>query len=463
VSLADPHVKRSALERAASARGSAASSAEVVVVGLGYVGAVTAACLAERGHSVTGVDVDPLKVDEMDRGRSPVVEPHLPQLIAAGRASGRLAVTTGIADAARGCDVIVVCVGTPDRSDGTVDFTQIERVSVEIGYALADAERFTVVVFRSTVPPGTVDGRLRPLLEEFSGRRASVDFGVAMAPEFLREGSSVQDFFEPALTVVGVSDERTFSVVEHLFGGTEHPAHPLSVEAAEALKYACNTYHALKVSFANEIGRLLKARGVDSREVMRVFCLEDRLNISPAYLRPGFAFGGSCLPKDLAALVHVAREDNVEIPVIASITRSNETHLRLAARRVLDSDVREATLLGLSFKAETDDLRHSPFVELAETLLGKGIRLRIFDPIVNPERLIGANRRYVESRLPHLGEILASTPAEALRASRFAIVGTADPAAVEAILKARPEHVLDLHGGLGHEVEALPGYEGLAW
>ena len=258
MTLADTHVKRSALERAARARGDVASSAEVVVVGLGYVGAVTAACLAERGHSVTGVDVDPLKVDEMDRGRSPVVEPHLRQLIAAGRASGRLAVTTRIADAARRCDVIVVCVGTPDRSDGTVDFSQIERVSVEIGYALADAERFTVVVFRSTVLPGTVDGRLRPLLEEFSGKRAGVDFGVAMAPEFLREGSSVQDFFEPALTVVGVSDERTFSVAEHLFGGAERPRRPALRGGGRGTEVRVQRIHALKVSFANEIARLLK-------------------------------------------------------------------------------------------------------------------------------------------------------------------------------------------------------------
>ena len=285
-----------------------------------------------------------------------------------------------------------------------------------------------------------------------------------MAPEFLREGSSVQDFFEPALSVVGVNDERTFGAVEHLFGGIEYPAHALPVEAAEALKYACNAYHALKVTFANEIGRLLKARGVDSREVMRLFCLEDRLNISPAYLRPGFAFGGSCLPKDLAALVHVARVDDVEIPVIGSIMRSNETHLSLAARRVLDSGVREVALLGLSFKAETDDLRHSPFVELAETLLGKGIRLRIFDPIVNPERLIGANRRYVESRLPAPQrhprvDTDGSPPTSAVRESS----ARQTPSRSRRSLRLVRTHVLDVHGALGSEVEALPGYEGLAW
>jgi GDP-mannose 6-dehydrogenase len=433
----------------------------VVVVGLGYVGAVTSACLAARGHSVVGVDVDPLKVDEMDRGRSPVVEPRLAELISAERSSGRLSVSTSLDDASNGCDVIIVCVGTPSRSDGTVDFSHIERVSVEIGRVLRAAQKFTVVVVRSTVPPGTVAKRLRPLIEKESGGRAGVDFGIAMAPEFLREGSGVQDFFEPALTVIGAADERSFEIVRDLFG--DAATHALPLDAAESLKYACNAFHALKVTFANEMGRLLKDRGVDSREVMRLFCLDDRLNISPAYLRPGFAFGGSCLPKDLAALTHVARLDDVEIPVIANILRSNDSHLRLTVRRVLDSGVRDVALLGLSFKAETDDLRHSPFVELAELLLGKGIRLRIFDPIVNPERLIGANRRYIESHLPHLGEILTSTPADALRDAPFALVGTADEESVQALLQARPQHVLDLNGRLGAQVEALPGYEGVAW
>jgi GDP-mannose 6-dehydrogenase len=436
---------------------------DVVVVGLGYVGAVTAACLAHQGHSVTGVDLDPLKVAEMDAGRSPVIEPRLQELISAGRSSGRLSVTTALEGVLSRHSVVVVCVGTPARSDGTVDLAQIERVSSEIGRQLAQDDAFTTVVYRSTVPPGTVDGRLKPLLEQASGRTAGIDFGVAMAPEFLREGSGVQDFFDPALTVVGVDDERAFEAVRYLFGGEERPAMRIQLDAAESLKYACNVYHALKVTFTNEIGRLLKAQGVDSREVMRVFCQERRLNISPAYLRPGFAFGGSCLPKDLAALTHVARLSDVEMPVVGSIMRSNDAHLRVAVRRVLDSGTREVALLGLSFKAETDDLRHSPFVELAELLLGKGVRLRIFDPIVNPEKLIGANRRYMETHLPHLREMLASTPGAALESAEYAVVGTADTEVIDAVLAAGPEHVLDLHGDLGEEIEALPGYEGIAW
>ena len=436
---------------------------DVVVVGLGYVGAVTSACLADLGHSVIGVDVDRLKVEEIDAGRSPIVEPRLEELIRSGRTSGRLTVTTSLGEVIPRSDVVIVCVGTPARSDGTVNLEQIERVTGEIGRELARVERFVAVVYRSTVPPGTVEGRLRPVLERESSRQAGRDFGVAMTPEFLREGSGVDDFFDPPFTVVGARDERTMQLVTELFAELNRPIQPVSVEAAESLKYACNAYHAMKVTFANEIGRLLRATGVDSREVMEVFCEDDRLNISRAYLRPGFAFGGSCLPKDLTALMHLARVHDVDVPMLGGVMRSNESHLRLAVRRVLDMEARDVALLGLSFKAQTDDLRESPFVELAETLVGKGTRLRIYDPIVNPDRLIGANRRYVESRLPHLREMLAPTPGAALEDASVAVVGTADPQTIGALVEARPKHVLDVHGRLGEDVEAMAGYEGLAW
>jgi GDP-mannose 6-dehydrogenase len=435
----------------------------VVVVGLGYVGAVTAACLAELGHSVVGVDVDAQKVEEIDAGRSPIVEPRLEELVAKGRASGRLRVTTELGVALRSCQVVMVSVGTPARSDGTVDLGHVERVTGEIGRELQDADEFVVVVYRSTVPPGTVDGRLRPLLETESGLRADDDFGLAMAPEFLREGSGVADFFDPPFVVAGVREARTLAFITGLFSGLGRPTRALSIEQAEALKYACNAFHAVKITFANEIGRLLGAVDVDAREVMNAFCEDERLNISTAYLRPGFAFGGSCLPKDMRALLHLARVHDVDVPMLGGIMRSNESHLRLAVRRVLDTGARHVALLGLSFKPETDDLRESPFVEAAETLVGKGTRLRIFDPIVNPERLIGTNRRYIESRLPHLQEMLVSSPGEALLDAPVAVVGTSDASTVKALVSARPEHVLDLHGGLGPEVEALPGYEGIAW
>jgi GDP-mannose 6-dehydrogenase len=435
----------------------------VAVIGLGYVGAVTSACLAEMGHAVVGVDVDRQKVAEIEAGHSPIVEPRLEELVAAGRKTGRLQVTTDLADALRTCDLVMVCVGTPARSDGTVNLEHVERVSGEIGRELASADRFIAVVYRSTVPPGTVDGRLRPVLERESSLRADEDFGVAMAPEFLREGSGVSDFFEPPFIVAGVRDDRTLSIVTDLFAGLERPTHALTIEQAESLKYACNAYHALKITFANEVGRLLGAVGVDAREVMQVFCEDEHLNISTAYLRPGFAFGGSCLPKDMRALMHLARVNDVETPVLTGILRSNESHLRSAVRRVLDAEARDVALLGLSFKPETDDLRESPYVELAETLVGKGVRLRIYDPIVNPDRLIGANRRYIESHLPHLQEMLVSTPDAALDGVRVAVVGTSDSATIRALVAARPDRVLDVHGRLGAEAEALPGYEGIAW
>jgi GDP-mannose 6-dehydrogenase len=436
---------------------------EVAVVGLGYVGAVTSACLAEMGHTVIGVDVDRQKVDEIEAGRSPIVEPRLEELVGAGRRTDRLQVTTDLARALGTCDVVMVCVGTPARSDGTVNLEHVERVSGEIGRELAGAEQFVAVVYRSTVPPGTVDGELRPVLERESSRKADDDFGVAMAPEFLREGSGVADFFEPPFIVAGVRDERTLGVVTELFAGLERPTHALSIEQAESLKYACNAYHALKITFANEVGRLLGAVGVDAREVMTIFCEDDSLNISTAYLRPGFAFGGSCLPKDMRALMHLARIHDVDVPMLTGILRSNESHLRLAVRRVLDVEAREVALLGLSFKPETDDLRESPYVELAETLVGKGVRLRIYDPIVNPERLIGANRRYIESHLPHLQEMLVPTAEAALREARVAVVGTSDAEAIRSLVAARPDHILDVHGRLGADAEALPGYEGIAW
>ena len=436
---------------------------EVAVIGLGYVGAVTAACLAELGHDVVGVDIDRAKVEELDQGRSPVIEPRLDELVAAARASSRLRVTTDLADALPEADLVLVCVGTPPRSDGTVNLEHVERITVEIAREIRESGRFVAVVYRSTVPPGTVDGTLRPLLERESGRRVDVDFGVAMAPEFLREGSGVEDFFDPPFTVVGVRDERTFAAISELFAALDRPLHATSIDAAESLKYACNAFHALKVTFANEIGRLLGAVGVDSREVMEIFRRDDRLNISEAYLRPGFAFGGSCLPKDLRALMHVARVHDVDVPMLGGILRSNDSHVGLAVRRVLDTGARDVALLGLSFKPQTDDLRESPFVEVAETLLGKGVRLRIYDPVVNPERLVGANLRYVESRLPHLREMLCSAPEEALAGAEVAIVGTSDTAALGALLAAPPARVLDVQGRLGAEIEALPGYEGLAW
>ena len=436
---------------------------KVVIVGLGYVGAVTAACLSKLGHSVIGVDVDPHKLEPLERGVSPIVEPGLGELVAAGRASGALRVSSDLAAAAADADIVLVSVGTPSRSDGTVDLGFVERVTEELGQVVAARTSFLAVVYRSTVPPGTVDGRLRPIIERTSGRRAGEHFGVAMVPEFLREGSSVADFFAPPFTVAGVRDDRTLELVTDTFPTNEQAIHTVSIEAAESIKYACNAYHALKITFANEMGRLLSAVDVDARDVMRVFCEDRQLNISAAYLRPGFSFGGSCLPKDLRALMHIARISDVDLPMLNGVMRSNESHLRLAMRRILDSGERAVALLGLSFKPQTDDLRESPYVELAELLVGKGLDVRIFDPIIQPDRLFGSNRQYIEQRLPHLQRMLCSTADEALRGAGVVVVATSDRDALQAVIEAPPRVVLDLDGSVGPDVEALPGYSGIAW
>jgi len=435
----------------------------VVVVGLGYVGAVTAACLSKLGHSVVGVDIDPHKLEPLERGVSPIVEPGLGELIATGVESGRLRVSSDLAASAADADVVLVSVGTPARSDGTVDLGFVERVTEELGGVIASRSAFIAILYRSTVPPGTVDGGLRPILEEASGRKADDAFGIGMVPEFLREGSSVADFFDPPFTAAGVRDDRTLALVKDLFSAIEQPLHALSIEAAESLKYACNAYHAVKITFANEIGRLLSAVDVDTRDVMRVFCEDRNLNVSAAYLRPGFSFGGSCLPKDLRALMHLARVTDVELPMLNGVMRSNESHLRSATRRILDTGERVVALLGLSFKPQTDDLRESPYVELAEFLGGKGVEVRIFDPIIQPDRLFGANRQYVERHLPHLQRMLCSTPEDALDGAGVAVVATSDADVLRALLSGPPAVVLDLHGSVGPELEALPGYSGIAW
>ena len=452
-------------ERVAAAivTGETTARMNIVVVGLGYVGAVTAACLSKLGHSVVGVDIDPQKLEPLERGTSPIVEPGLDELVKSGRESNRLRVSSDLAATARDADVVLVSVGTPARSDGTVDLGFVERVTEELGAVLADRSSFLAIVYRSTVPPGTVDGRMRPILERVSGRRAGDDFGVGMVPEFLREGSSVDDFFSPPFTVAGVRDDRTLDLVTATFAAIEQPIHAVSIEAAESIKYACNAYHAVKITFANEIGRLLSAVDVDARDVMRVFCEDHRLNVSAAYLRPGFSFGGSCLPKDLRALMHIARITDVDLPMLDGVMRSNESHLRLATRRILDSGERVVALLGLSFKPQTDDLRESPYVELAELLVGKGLDVKIFDPIIQPARLFGSNRQYVEKHLPHLQRMLCSSPEDALRGAGVAVVATSDPDALRAVLDAPPRVVLDLHGSVSPELEALPGYSGIAW
>jgi len=439
---------------------------KIAVVGLGYVGTVTAACMASNGHDVWGVDVDAAKVDEIRAGRSPVAEPGLDALVAEAVADGTLHATTSSTDALDGAEVSLVCVGTPSTPRGGTDLSFIRRAVDDIVAALRTgppppSARHSVII-RSTVPPGTVEDVVLPAL---AGGLAGtgIAIGAAMCPEFLREGSGIADFFASPFVVAGTSDPQVAEAVTKVFGFLGQPVQVVDVRTAEALKYACNAFHATKVSFANEVSRLFRLLGVDSRAVMSLFCEDRVLNISPSYLSPGFAFGGSCLPKDLRSLLHLARMNGADLPLLAGTLATNELVINEVVDRVVASDARSAALLGLSFKMNTDDLRESPNVELAERLIGKGLDVRIYDPVVNPTRLVGANRRQVESKLPHLGRLLAHEPADALRGADVAIVSSSDRGVLDALVASPPRYLVDLCGRLGSEVESLPGYEGLSW
>ena len=437
---------------------------KIAVFGLGYVGAVTAAGLAHAGHTVVGVDVDDAKVAALNAGEGPVVEPGIVELIEAGVSNGRLRATTSAVEAIAAADVSLICVGTPSGSHGSTELAFIERVAEDIRTAMTlvapPASGFHAVVVRSTVPPGTVDRVVAPV---FAEPVAMWEIGTAMCPEFLREGVSVRDFFAPPFVVVGTADERARAAVAELFAFLDLDVRHVATSTAESLKYACNAFHATKVSFANELARVFRGFGVDSREVMEIFCEDTKLNIAPTYLRPGFAYGGSCLPKDLRALQYMARSAGVDAPLLAGTALTNELVVRDIVERVIDTGCRRVALLGLSFKADTDDLRESPNVELAERLLGKGFEVRVYDPIINPDRLVGANRRHVEARLPHLNRLLARSPEEALSGADVALVSATGPVVTAALREARPAHVIDLSGRLGAQVEALAGYSGVGW
>jgi GDP-mannose 6-dehydrogenase len=438
----------------------------IAIFGLGYVGTVTAAGLAAQGHDVCGVDVDSVKVDHIRSGRSPVVEPGIDDLIAMAVENGRLSATTDPVAALDRADVSLLCVGTPSSPQGGTDLTYLRRALEDIRQGLVaarpPASGFHAVVVRSTVPPGTGDSVVQPTVAATS-LPAGWSVGTAMCPEFLREGSGVADFFNPPFVVLGTADERVTKVLTDMFAFLDREITVVEVRSAEALKYACNAFHAVKVSFANELARIFRSFGVDSREVMQVFSQDTILNISPAYLRPGFAFGGSCLPKDLRALLDMARVNVVDVPLLAGTLRTNELVITDVVDRLIASPFRTIAMLGLSFKMDTDDLRESPNVELAERLIGKGFDVRIYDPIVNPERLVGSNLRYVESRLPHLRRLLVRTPREALQGSGAALVSTSDSAVLDELRTSPPEWLFDLHGRLGAEIERLPGYEGIGW
>jgi len=437
---------------------------KVSVFGLGYVGCVSAAALAGDGHEVVGIDVNPDKVDAVNRGHSPIVEPGLHEAVGAAARAGRLRATTSTAEAVRESEVSLLCVGTPSRRNGSLDLQYLSRVSEQIGDALRDKAGYHVVVVRSTVLPGTTHDVVIPALERHSGKRYGEDFGVAVNPEFLREGSALNDFREPPITLVGHNHAADAAATIGLYDGVNAPLVTTGIRVAEMMKYASNTWHALKVAFANEIGTACKQFEIDSHEVMDIFCQDAKLNLSSYYLKPGFAFGGSCLPKDVRALQYRAKEADLHLPVIQSIMRSNQVHVQRAIDEIVETGRKRVGLLGFSFKAGTDDLRESPLVILAEALLGKGFQLRIFDRNVSLARLVGANRRYIEEQIPHLSALLGSTIEEVIDESDVVVIGNASPEFGEAVLRCRPDQVvLDLVRVPIDSSRLAAEYRGICW
>jgi GDP-mannose 6-dehydrogenase len=381
----------------------------ISIFGLGYVGAVSLACLARDGHRVVGVDIDPVKLNLIRSRKSPILEEGIQELMRDVVESGRVSVSDDTAWAIQQTDVSFICVGTPSAPNGSQDLTAITRLAEKIGAALKNKRAFHTIVVRSTVQPGTLEEKIEPILERESGKRSGVDFGLAFQPEFLREGSSIRDYDHPPYTIVGANCEAAINAVRGIFQHLEARFLVTTIRVAETLKMSCNAFHALKITFANEIGRVSESMGIDSHEVMRLVCADTRLNISPAYMKPGFAFGGSCLPKDLRALTQIAKQNDIEIPMLSSLLVSNRVHIDHAVEKILKLGRPRVGMLGLSFKTGTDDLRESPLVMVAKRLIGEGCELRIFDPEVQLSRLMGANRSYIESHIPHVASLLCDS------------------------------------------------------
>jgi len=396
---------------------------KISIFGLGYVGAVSLACLARDGHQVIGVDIDQAKLDLILAGKTPVVEEGMVELMAQVAGNGLVSVTTDVRSAILDTEISLICVGTPSAANGSQDQAAVVGLARQIGRALAQKTEPHVLVFRSTLVPGTVEGVLKTTLETESSRTEGVDFHLCFQPEFLREGSSIRDYDKPPFTIVGANHTVPVERLRALFGHLPCNFIQTSVRSAEMMKYCCNNFHALKITFANETARLCEALGVDPFEVMDLVCQDTQLNISRAYLKPGFAFGGSCLPKDLRATTHLARIHDVELPMHAAILPSNQAHLGLALRKILATGRRKIGFIGLSFKTGTDDLRESPLVTLAEQLIGKGMQLAIYDPEVHLAQLLGSNRRYIEQHLPHIGQLVRGDMAAVIAESEVLVLG----------------------------------------
>jgi GDP-mannose 6-dehydrogenase len=437
----------------------------ISVFGLGYVGAVTAVCLAHQGNRILGVDLNPSKVDQLEAGRAPIVEARVEELAGEAHQNGWMHATTDAIAAVAETEISFICVGTPSQRNGKLDLSGVERVCEQIGEALREKKRFHWVVLRSTVLPGTTETIVIPTLEKHSGKKVSVDFGVCFHPEFLREGTAVSDFFSPPFTVLGSFNGQRICELRELYHWTASTVYETSLSTAEMVKYVCNAFHGLKVSFANEVGTLCKTLGVDTQTVTEIFTSDKQLNISPAYLRPGFAFGGSCLPKDLRAIIYRAKELDLKLPLLESIIPSNVQHIERAAEAILQTNKRKVGLLGLSFKSGTDDLRESSLVLLVKRLLGEGCQCRIWDEDVLLGSILGSNRQFIEETIPHVGSLLSRNLQEVMEFSEVIVIGTkaASPEKLAAYL--RPgTFVFDLvHLDKKRRLKGQVCYEGICW
>ena len=439
-------------------------SSSISVFGLGYVGSVTAACFAHMGHRVIGVDVNPAKVEMLAAGRSPILEARMNELVSEAHACHRLTSTTDTSFAIHGSEISFLCVGTPSLRSGKLDLTHVEHVTSEIGTALKAKESFHVIVLRSTVLPGTTESLVIPALEKASGKQEGVDFAVCYNPEFMREASAVADFLNPPYTILGARDFKRGVLVRELYKTTAGLFFDTTIRVAEMVKYASNIFHAVKVCFANEIGTLCKGLGVDTQDVVRIFTSDTKLNVSPAYLSPGFAFGGSCLPKDLRALTYKAKELDLSLPMLESVMPSNAEHLDRAAETILRTNRKKISVLGLSFKAGTDDLRESPQVQLVKRLLGEGCQIQVWDRDVSLGKLAGSNLEYIEQVIPHIGSLLSADLEEVVRNGEVVIIGTKiEKDQLDRYLRA-DQTVIDLINlNIKARPEATGSYQGICW
>ena len=437
---------------------------KVSLFGLGYVGVVSSACLARDGHTVIGVDISDYKVETINSGRSPILEPGLEELVWGNVESGRLKATTDACRAVAESDVSLICVGTPSDSNGNVNLRYLEGVCRDIGRALAAKAGYHVVVVRSTVLPDTVEGKLLPILEQASGKRAGADFGLCNNPEFLREGCAIADYDRPELILIGEFDRRAGDVIEELYKSIEANVVRTTIKTAEMVKYVSNAYHALKVVFANEIGTFCKTHGIDGRDVMEIFCQDRRLNISNAYFRPGFAFGGSCLPKDVRALLYRSKQQDLNSPLLNAVMLSNQLHLQRGIEMIERKGKKKIGVFGLSFKAGTDDVRESPMVPVVETLVGRGYDVCLYDANVQPDKLIGANRTFLERELPHIASLMRPTIEEVVDQSEVLVIGSGAKEFERVLSLARHDQaIVDLTGIDRNSTAKRSNYEGICW